>query len=158
MGERRAPPPVVLPGAHRTKRMGKGLRYADFKVGFDRTFVRELMKRMRAGWSIRDFEELPAPRSAPNDYEISRVIVQGGKQTIVMDCHARSNAKWHACAGDIDTACPASIAAQMIVAGTIDKSGVWAPEDVVPADLLFKELRQRGLTLSDPAAAPGRPL
>src|SRR3989441_6011072 len=42
----------------------KGLRYADFKVGFDRGFVRELMKRMRAGWSVRDFETLPVSRYA----------------------------------------------------------------------------------------------
>src|SRR5260370_42399742 len=27
----------------------KGLRYADFKIGFDRGFVREIMKRVRAG-------------------------------------------------------------------------------------------------------------
>src|SRR5262249_39232073 len=82
----------------------KGLRYADFKVGFDRTFVRELMKRMRAGWTVREFERLPASRSEPADYEISRVIVRGGKQTIEVDCHARSNPKWHASAGDLDTA------------------------------------------------------
>jgi saccharopine dehydrogenase-like NADP-dependent oxidoreductase len=125
----------------------KGLRYADFKVGFDRAFVREIMKRMRAGWSIRDFEALPAPRTAPHDYEISRVIVKGNKKTIVMDCHARSNPKWHASAGDMDTACPASVAAQMIAGGTIREPGVWAPEDVVPANLLFKELRRRGITL-----------
>ena len=124
----------------------KGLRYADFKVGFDRAFVRELMKRMRAGRSVHDFEALPAPRTAPNDYEISRVIVRGGKQTIVMDCHARSNAKWHASAGDIDTACPASIAAQMIATRVIDRPGVWAPEDIVPAELFFKQLRSRGIT------------
>ncbi len=125
----------------------RGLRYADFKVGFDRPFVRELMKRMRAGWSIRDFEALPSPRTAPNDYEISRVIVRGGKETITLESHARSNAKWHASAGDIDTACPASIAAQMIASGLIDRAGVWAPEDVVPADRLFRELRRRGVTV-----------
>ncbi len=125
----------------------RGLRYADFKVGFERPFVRELMKRMRTGWSVRDFEALPLPRNAPNDYEISRVIVRGGKQTIILDCHARSNAKWHASAGDIDTACPASIAAQMIAGGLINQPGVWAPEDVVPPDLLFKQLRRRGVTV-----------
>ena len=80
-------------------------------------------------------------------YEISRVIVRGGNKTIVLDCHARSNAKWHASAGDIDTACPASIAAQMIASGIIHKPGVWAPEDIVPPDLLFKQLRRRGITL-----------
>ena len=126
----------------------KGLRYADFKVGFDRAFVRELLKRMRAGASVRDFEALPAPRTEPNDYEISRVIVRRGKQTVVMDCHARSNAKWHASASDIDTACPASIAAQMIAGGDIRTPGVWAPEDIIPADLFFKELRRRGVSIA----------
>jgi saccharopine dehydrogenase-like NADP-dependent oxidoreductase len=136
----------------------KGLRYADFKIGFDRAFVRELMKRVRAGWSVEDLEKLPAPRATPDDYEVSRVIVKGGRQAIIMDCHARSNAKWHASAGDIDTACPASIAAQMIVARAIERPGVWAPEDVVPTDLLFKELRRRGITTSSRAvpALPGR--
>jgi len=123
----------------------KGLRYADFKVGFNRDFVQEIMKRFRAGWSIRDFEALPASRLAPNDYEITRVIVRGGKRTVVMECHARSNAKWHASAGDIDTACPASIVAQMIATGTIRNPGVWAPEDIVPGDLLFEECRKRGI-------------
>jgi saccharopine dehydrogenase-like NADP-dependent oxidoreductase len=123
----------------------KGLRYADFKIGFDRAFVRELMKRMRAGWSIRDFEKLKVPRNAPDDYEIARVIVRGGKQTITLECHARSNAKWRASAGDIDTACPASVAAQMIAAGTIDKPGVWAPEDVIPGETFFTSLSERNV-------------
>jgi lysine 6-dehydrogenase len=123
----------------------RGLRHVDFKVGFDRAFVREILKRMRAGWSVRDFEALPAPRTSPDDYEISRVIVQGKKETVTLECHARSNAKWHASAGDMDTACPASIAAQMIATGTIDQPGVWAPEDVVPAAPLFKQLRRRGV-------------
>jgi len=121
----------------------KGLRYADFKVGFDRLFVREVMKRLRAGWKVRDFQALPAPRSAPNDYEVTRVIVRGDRHEILMDCLTGSNNKWHASAGDIDTACPASIVAQMIAAGRIRKPGVWAPEDLVPADLLFQECRKR---------------
>ena len=85
------------------------------------------MKRMRAGWSVRDFEALPASRAAPDDYEITRVIVRGSNQTIILDCHARSKPEWHASAGDVDTAAPASIVAQMIAEGVIDKPGVWAP-------------------------------
>jgi lysine 6-dehydrogenase len=123
----------------------QGLRYADFKVGFDRGFVREIMKRLRSGSTVRDFEALTAPRTAPNDYEISRVTVRGGKQTVVMDCHARSIPEWQASAGDIDTACPASIAAQMVASGIIGKPGVWAPEDIVPADFLFAECAKRGM-------------
>jgi saccharopine dehydrogenase-like NADP-dependent oxidoreductase len=130
----------------------KGLRYADFKVGFDRGFVREVMRRIRAGWTVRDFEADPAARAsraAPNDYEITRVAVKGGRRTVVMECHARANPKWHASAGDIDTACPASIVAQMIAQGVIGKPGVWAPEDIVPADLLFEECRQRGMQFNE---------
>ena len=125
----------------------RGLRYIDFKVAFDRSFVQEVVKRLRNGWSIRDFEALPMSRSAPDDYEVSRVIVGNEKKKIVLDCHARSNPKWQASAGDIDTACPASIAAQMIAAGTIKQRGVWAPEDVVPGELLFRQLRRRGITV-----------
>ena len=123
----------------------KGLRYADFKVGFDRRFVREVMKKLRAGWSVRDFQARPSPRSAPNDYEIMRVVVRDGRRGVLMDCHARSKTEWHASAGDVDTACPASIVAQMIATGSISKRGVWAPEEVVPADFLFQECRKRGM-------------
>ena len=123
----------------------KGLRYADFKVGFDRAFVREVMKRLHAGWTIRNFEALPASRSHPNDYEVTRVIVHGGNKSVVMDCHAHSNPRWQASAGDIDTACPASIVAQMIAAGSIRSPGVWAPEDIVPARPLFDECKKRGM-------------
>jgi saccharopine dehydrogenase (NAD+, L-lysine-forming) len=124
-----------------------GLRYADFKVGFDRPFVREVLRRLRAGQTIRDFEALSAPRSALNDYEITRVIVKRGRRVETMDCHARSRGDWNASAGDIDTGCPASIGAQMIASGVIDARGVFAPEDVVPATLLFNQLESRGMTL-----------
>jgi saccharopine dehydrogenase-like NADP-dependent oxidoreductase len=124
----------------------RGVRYVDFKVAFDRGFVREIVKRLRAGWTVREFEKLPASRSAPNDYEVTRVIVRGDGRTVALDCHVRSNAKWHASAGDIDTACPASIVAQMIASGAVEKPGVWAPEDIVPTDILFEQCRQRGMT------------
>jgi len=133
---------------HHFKR--QGLRYGDFKVGFDRAFVREILKRLRAGWTVRDFEALPrAPREAPNDYEIIRVIIRGGGRTVTLDCHARSKLEWLASASDIDTACPASIVAQMLAAGTINKPGVWAPEDIVSSQSLFDECRRREMIFSE---------
>ena len=123
----------------------KGLRYADFKVGFDRAFVRDLMKRIRGGWTLRDFQALPASRQEPNDYEITRVVVRGDGRIITMDLHAKSKPEWHASAGDVDTACPASIVAQMIASGEIENRGVFAPEDVVPRRLFFDELERRGM-------------
>jgi len=124
----------------------KGLRFADFKVGFDRMFVRELFRRLRKGQTVRDFEALPASRSEPDDYEITRVVVRSNRREETMECHAQSRANWNASAGDIDTACPASIAAQMIASGAISTRGVFAPEDVIPRALLFAELESRGLS------------
>jgi saccharopine dehydrogenase-like NADP-dependent oxidoreductase len=125
----------------------KGLRECDFKVGFDRKFVREVTRRLKASWTARDFTKLPAPRSKPNDYEVSRVIVRGNSKTVTMDCHAKANRRWHASAGDIDTGCPPSIIAQMIVTGTIARRGVLPPEVAVPVEPFFRELRQRGMKI-----------
>ncbi len=125
----------------------KGLRYADFKVGFDREFVKEIVRRLKAGQTVRDFEALPASRVEPNDYEITRVIVRSGKRSVIMDCHARSRPEWQASAGDVDTACPASIVAQMIASGRVTNRGVFAPEDVVPAEVLFEEIKARGMSV-----------
>jgi saccharopine dehydrogenase-like NADP-dependent oxidoreductase len=123
----------------------RGLRYADFKVGFDRPFVRELMRRIRRGATLRDFQAIPASRQEPNDYEITRVIVRGEERTTTMDLHAKSKPEWHASAGDVNTACPASIVAQMIASGRIADRGVFAPEDIVPRTEFFNELSKREL-------------
>jgi saccharopine dehydrogenase-like NADP-dependent oxidoreductase len=122
-----------------------GLAFCDFKVCFDRPFVREVVKRLKGGWTVHDFAKLPAPRGKPDDYEVSRVIVRGGRKTITMDCHAKAKRRWHASAGDIDTGCPPSIVAQMIATGAITQRGVLAPEVAVPAEPFFRELRKRGM-------------
>jgi len=125
----------------------KGLRDCDFKVGFDRKFVGEVVRRLKNGWTVRDFAKLPSPRGNPNDYEVSRVIVRGDRRTITMECHARANRRWHASAGDIDTGCPPSIIAQMIATGMIAQHGVLPPEVVVPVEPFFQELRKRGMKI-----------
>ena len=125
----------------------KGLRECDFKVGFDRKFVREVVKRLDDGWTVQDFAKLPTSRGNPNDYEVSRVIVCGDKKMVTMDCQARANRLWHASAGDIDTGCPPSIVAQMIVSGLIQQRGVIPPEVVVPVEPFFRELRKRGMKI-----------
>src|SRR3989344_5149500 len=81
--------------------------HCDFKGGFDRGFVKEVMKRQRAGWTIQEFTELLLPVDRPDDYEITRVVVDN----ITIDCHAKAKPRWQASAGDIDTASPISIAA-----------------------------------------------
>jgi saccharopine dehydrogenase-like NADP-dependent oxidoreductase len=112
------------------------LRQCDFKVGFDRQFVRDVI----AG----RIPNRPVARGKPDDYEIARVIVDG----LVMDCHAMANRRWHASAGDIDTGCPPSIVAQMIATGVITQRGVLPPEVAVPVEPFFRELRKRGMKIT----------
>jgi lysine 6-dehydrogenase len=125
-----------------------GLAFCDFKVCFDRRFVREVVKRLKNGWTVHDFAKLSAARSRPDDYEVSRVIVRGERKAITMDCHAKANRRWHACAGDIDTGCPPSIVAQMITTGVIVQRGVLAPEVAVPVEPFFRELHKRGMRIT----------
>jgi len=134
----------------------KGLKHCDFRVGFDRAFVRQVVKHLRAGWTLRDFGALPKPVGVPDDYEIARVIVEGWvsgggeatPKTVVVDCHARAKREWQACAGDVDTGCPASIVAQMVATGEIKAHGVSPPEQAVPLGRFFEELEKRGLKIT----------
>jgi lysine 6-dehydrogenase len=137
----------------------RGLKFCDFKVGFDRSFVQEVVKRLKDGWTARDFAKLPAPRGQPNDYEIAKVIVTGRGEDaapvkIVVDCHAKANRRWHASAGDIDTGCPPSIVAQMVATGTIAQRGVLPPEVAVPVAPFFAELRKRGMRVETKESKP----
>lgn len=121
----------------------KGLTYCDFKVSFEREFVKEVMKRLESGWTIKQFNDLVTPKKHPDDYEISRVTVDN----IIVDCHAKAKSEWHAGAGDVDTACPPSIVAQMIADGTIYRPGVMPPEIAVPVQPFFRELEKRGMKI-----------
>ena len=120
-----------------------GLKHCDFKVGFDREFVKEVIKRLRSGWTIQEFNKLLMLANNPDDYEITRVVVDN----VTIDCHSKAKPKWQASAGDIDTACPISIAAQMIATGAIHRVGVSPPEVAVPAVPFFVELEKRGMKI-----------
>jgi hypothetical protein len=126
----------------------------DFAVSFDREFVREVVRRLKNGWTVREFARLPTPRAKPNDYEISRVIVTGRHEIVTADCHAQANRRWHASAGDVDTGCPPSIVAQMIATGVIAQRGVLSPEVAVPVATFFRELRKRGMRITMKESKP----
>ena len=124
-----------------------GCRFCDFKLGYDRGFVREFERRWKAGWRVDDFKPLVTPREKPRDLEILRVMVSGRTKVVTADCVARARPEWNATAGDIDTGCPPSIVAQMIADGLIERVGVWAPELVIPTEAFVAELRRRGMTV-----------
>ena len=126
----------------------QGLRYCDFKVSFRPELVREVMERLRIGWTMAQFQKLVAVSAQPNDYEVSRVIVDD----LIVDCHAMPKLEWQAGAGDIDTASPPSIAAQMIADGVIQERGVLPPEIAIPVQPFLAELKKRGMQISESGA------
>ncbi len=64
-----------------------------------------------------------------------------------MDCFVPPVKGWEEAGCNIDTGMPASIIAQMIKNDIITERGSFAPEDVVPPELFFKELKKRHMTV-----------
>ncbi len=60
-----------------------------------------------------------------------------------MECIVPPLKGWEDAGCNIDTGMPASIIAQMIFKGIINKPGSYAPEDIVPIEPFFRELRKR---------------
>lgn len=94
----------------------------------------------------------PSASEAPDEYEVLRVTVRGRQRDgaaveIVSDCHVRGIPAW-GLGVDVDTGCPPSIVAQMLIRGDIDARGVLPPERAVPAAPFFRELKARGLRLT----------
>lgn len=93
----------------------------------------------------------PAPRAegpVVRD-EILRAKVIGDGREVVIDCHA-GPAAGGGVGPDIDTGAPPSIVAQLLVRGEMEaRSGVFAPEEVVPWRLLRPELERRGMVVGD---------
>lgn len=123
-----------------------GLKNCDFKVSFDRAFVREVRRRLAAGWTVDDLAKLKPPPGPPRDAEVARVEVDGRWR---VECRARSNRRWGAGAGEVDTACPASVVAQWLARGELSRPGVWPPESVVSFAPLRAALEQRGLRFAE---------
>ncbi|HTZ42003.1 MAG TPA: saccharopine dehydrogenase C-terminal domain-containing protein [Candidatus Omnitrophota bacterium] len=67
----------------------------------------------------------------------------GKNKEILMECIVPPLKGWEDAGCNIDTGMPASIMAQMIYKGEITKPGAYAPEDIVPIQPFFKELRKR---------------
>ena len=97
---------------------------------------------------------LPAavPAGRPDRHEVLRAVVRGrrGRKTAAYaaDCYAGPRSG-RGVGPDIDTGAPPSIVAQLMLEGRMDlRPGVWAPEQIVPAEPFFHQLRRRGMRLS----------
>ncbi len=70
-----------------------------------------------------------------------------------MECIVMTLPGWTEAGCNIDTGLPASIIAQMILDGRITARGSFAPDMAVPTDEFFKELKKRGMTVSQDGKA-----
>jgi lysine 6-dehydrogenase len=99
----------------------------------------------------------PGPEPAPDDAEALWVRVRGRRAgrsgdpalaprvEVLAECVVRPHPAWGAGAGQLDTGVPPSVVAQLLGHKVIDRPGVFAPEDAVPAEPFLAELARRHL-------------
>ena len=148
----------------------KGIRDVSFRIAFPSELTAQL--RFIRSLGLMDMNEtsvdgrsvvprkvllallarVPKPTTVgPRDeYEILRVTIRGrrGGRAVeqILDCHVPGKPEWNI-GVDIDTGAPPSIAAQMLLAGTITATGVLPPEQVIPPEPFFRALRQRNIRI-----------
>ena len=117
----------------------RGIRRVTFRIGLDPALCEQVLAaKTPPPFMIRNQQ--------PLDEEMALVEASGtrsGKRIhATMVCLARSRGDWSA--GDLDTACPASAVASLILNQTIQAPGVHPPEDTVPWNPLQRALKKRG--------------
>jgi lysine 6-dehydrogenase len=143
----------------------KGVREVFFKINYEPQLVNLVRDLVHTGFTSREPIAVNGTRVAPRavllallqkhattktpmDVEALRVVVTGrrGKtrSATAMEMWANYSTKPELSAVARDTGFPASIAAVMIGRGEIRGTGVQAPENVVPPQPFFAELKKRG--------------
>ena len=147
----------------------KGVREVFFKINYDPKLVGLVRSLAEAGFTSSEAIEVrgaglkvapkdvllalmqkKAPRKTPLDVEALRVVVTGrakGKRVgAAMEMWADHTSRPQLSAVARDTGFPLAIAAVMHGRGEIPGVGVQAPENVVPPEPFFRELKKRGFT------------
>jgi lysine 6-dehydrogenase len=145
----------------------KGVREVFFKINYDPKLVALVRNLVDAGFTSRDaiavngasiapravllaLLQKNAPAQTPLDVEALRVVVRGEKNkkpvALAMEMWAQHTVRPQLSAVARDTGFPAAIAAVMHGRGEIPGVGVQAPENVVPPEPFFRELKKRGFT------------
>jgi lysine 6-dehydrogenase len=143
----------------------KGVREVFFKINYEPQLVNLVRGLVDTGFTSREPLQVNGTRVAPRavllallqqhatkktplDVEALRVVVTGrrGKTraTTAMEMWAGHSTRPQLSAVARDTGFPAAIAAVMLGRGEIRGSGVQAPENVVPPEPFFAELKKRG--------------
>jgi lysine 6-dehydrogenase len=143
----------------------KGVREVCFKINYDQQLVTLVRSLADTGFTSAEplalngthvapravllaLLQKQAPRKKPQDVEALRVLVSGRsagrRECVAMEMWADYSRRPQFSAVARDTGFPAAIAAIMLCRGEIAGSGVQAPENVVPPEPFFGELRGRG--------------
>jgi len=145
----------------------KGVREVFFKINYDPKLVELVRNLVDAGFTGREaiavngtqvapravllaLMQKKAPTQTPLDVEALRVVVTGKNKRapvgLAMEMWSDHTARPQLSAVARDTGFPAAIAAVMHGRGEIPGVGVQAPENVVPPEPFFRELKKRGFT------------
>lgn len=146
----------------------KGIKEVSFKIAFSEEFTEKVRFLRDLGLGSHDIINIQGVNVTPIDvinkiamsqppvkqvgelkqYEIVRAIVKGSRKnkkvTMLVDCHTSGKKEWDL-GTDINTGCPPSIVAQMILNGQIKGKGVLFPESAIPHEIFFKELEKRNM-------------
>ena len=144
----------------------KGIKNIEFYAGFPEHSMRVIQTLVDLGfasnkkvnfrgteiWPDEFLSELLKKLKYPKGYTETEnlwVLIKGkhnGKEKeIMMECIVPPLKGWEDAGCNIDTGMPASIMAQMIFKGIINKPGSYSPENIVPAESFFAELRKRNM-------------
>ncbi len=97
-------------------------------------FVTEVLKRIKMPEGYTETENL---------WVFIEGKYKGKHRKILMECVVPPLKGWEGAGCNIDTGMPASIIAQMIYKKIINKPGSYSPEEIVPVEPFFQELRKR---------------
>lgn len=148
----------------------KGVEEVSFKIAFDPDFVEKVKFLRDLGLASHTPLAFHQGQVAPIDllnavvmsqpaaeatseskqYEVLRAVVKGVEQgkrvTWINDLHTQGIPEW-GLGTDVDTGCPPSVAAQMLVKGLITGRGVLPPEQCIPPEPFFAALEKRGMQI-----------
>jgi len=145
----------------------KGVKEVFFKINYDPRLVALVRDLDQAGFTSREpvtvngtrvapravllsLMQQRAPKKTARDVEALRVVVTGRSKNrrvaSAMEMWADYSRRPQLSAVARDTGFPAAVAAAMLARGEIRGSGVQAPENIVPPEPFFNELKKRGFT------------
>ncbi|HYR81621.1 MAG TPA: saccharopine dehydrogenase NADP-binding domain-containing protein [Thermoplasmata archaeon] len=148
------------------KTIGKGVKEMDFIVAFPAAFRETIATLVRMGLASRGeiavegtkvrpydvtssvIDALPKPEEPELDVDIQRCVLVGEKDgnpmTLRYEAVTWPHKEWNVGGGVVDTGVPPSIAAQGMVNGLVNRTGVIPPEIAFDPLPYFKELSARG--------------